>query len=309
MVTGRYRTRITYKSKWSIAVTKKIGVVLNLSARTASKLDPNEVKKTINKQLPSAKLYIVKNSFATTVNKAIKDGCKVLCAGGGDGTVSGVAAACAKHNLVLGVIPFGTMNNFSKDLGLSQDIAKACKVIAKGKEQRIDYATVNGELFLNNSSVGAYAKYVREREKNQSLYGKIPAYLTSLVSFVSRFKILHVTLSYDNKTEPISTPVVFVSNNDYSINQRPFIRRPTLSGGELSVHIIVKSKKYAILKTLNYFYTRKKSGIRYKSFHAKKITIDSKKQKTTIAKDGEVLTAKYPLVYEIHSKQLKVIVP
>lgn len=289
-------------------MAKKIGVILNMSARTASKLDSNEVQKTIKRQLPKAKLYIIKSSFTSAVNRAVRDGCTVLCAGGGDGTVSGVATACVKHNLVLGVIPLGTMNNFSKDLGIPQDLAEACKIVKQNKVKKVDYATVNNDLFINNSSLGVYTKYVRQRESHQKVLGKIPAYLTSLISTIANFSILDVTLKYDGKAHSFKTPMIFVSNNDYGIDQKLTVRRKTLNSGKLAVNILIHGGLRGIIDSIKGLFKPKKFATRYKSFHTEELTINATNTKIAVAKDGEIITTKLPLVYKIHKNRLSVIV-
>lgn len=284
---------------------KKIGIILNLSARRASQLDVNDIYKTIDKTLPDATIYKVEGNIQDSVDLAIKDGCNVLCGGGGDGTVSAVASTCAKQKIALGILPLGTLNNFSKDVGISQSLKSACKIIKSHKTKDIDYATVNNQLFLNNSSVGAYAKFVRERERYQDSHGKMLAYLIGLLSYLPKFKTLNLTLEYDGKKQMVQTPMIFVGNNHYSITQKPFMRRNTLSGGELSVHILKRSHKHSIK---NLFLLNKLKH-NYTIITTKNITINADAQKVTIAKDGEIIPAKLPLRYEIHHKALKIIVP
>src|SRR5215203_3979948 len=55
---------------------------------------------------------------------------EIIVAGGGDGTISTVAGVVAKAGKTLGVLPLGTLNNFSKDLGIPQDLAEAVETIA-----------------------------------------------------------------------------------------------------------------------------------------------------------------------------------
>ena len=289
-------------------MAQKVGIILNLSARKASQLNVGDIVKTINKHLPNATIYRVEKSIETSAACALKDGCNVLCGGGGDGTVSAVATFCAKHNLVLGILPLGTLNNFSKDVGISQNLSRACKLIKIGKTKRIDYATVNGKLFLNNSSVGVYAHYVREREKYQSHFGKMLAYVASFVTFLPKYKTLQLRLEYGNKKELVQAPIIFVSNNDYSLSEKPFMRRSTLSGGKLAVHIFKKSDKHSVVESLKNTILINKIRHGYKNFTTSKITIYGAKQKAIIAKDGEVITVKFPLKYKIHPKALEVIV-
>ena len=50
--------------------------------------------------------------------RAARSDAEIIVAGGGDGTVSSIAAALVNTDKALGVLPFGTMNHFGKDLGI-----------------------------------------------------------------------------------------------------------------------------------------------------------------------------------------------
>src|SRR4051812_31861795 len=47
---------------------------------------------------------------------------KVIVAGGGDGTVSSIAAAVINSGKILGVLPLGTLNHFARDLKIPFDL-------------------------------------------------------------------------------------------------------------------------------------------------------------------------------------------
>lgn len=285
-----------------------VGVIINTSSRTASKLNQNDIVTTINKNMPKAKVYIVNKSVNHTINKVIKDGCEVLCAGGGDGTVSAVAAACIKNNLILAVIPLGTMNNFAKDIGMPTSLKEACKTIARQKIKKIDYATLNGDSFINNSSLGMYPRLVVEREKRENRYGKFLAYFAGIISTLQKFRIFNLQIEYDGKQLNIKTPLIFISNNDYSFSQQPFTRRPTLTGCQLSVHII-RYNHFGRLSVLRNVLTKRINQPHYyRTFHTKNISINGNISRVLIARDGEVAPVKLPLEYKIISKQLKVII-
>ncbi len=288
---------------------QKIGVIINTSSRTANKLDNKAIITTVNKYIPNAKIYLVKKSLNQTINKAIRDGCRVISAGGGDGTVSAVAAICARNKFVLGVIPLGTMNNFAKDIGIPTSIEDACKIIAQQKVKKIDYGTLNGDLFINNSSLGMYPRLVAEREKRENRQGKLLAYFTGVLSTLQKFRVLNLKIEYDDKQANIKTPLIFIGNNDYSFSERPFTRRKTLTGGKLSIHII-RYNRFGQLGVLKKMLTKRINQAHYyKTFHTKRILIDGGSSKVLIAKDGEVTAVKLPLEYKIEAKKLKIIVP
>jgi diacylglycerol kinase family enzyme len=64
--------------------------------------------------------------LAASAGRAVKAGCTLLVAAGGDGTVSTVANVAAEHGVALGVLPLGTLNHFARDAGIPGDLACAC---------------------------------------------------------------------------------------------------------------------------------------------------------------------------------------
>ena len=65
-------------------------------------------------------------------------------------------------------IPFGTRNHFARDLGLDRDdpLGRARRV-RRGDERRVDVGRVGDRLFLNNVSLGLYARLVHRREHHR----------------------------------------------------------------------------------------------------------------------------------------------
>ena len=71
----------------------------------------------------------------------------------------------SKHGIPHVVIPAGTRNHFALDLGLDRDdVVGALDAYTDGVETKIDLAEVNGRVFVNNASLGVYAKIVQSPE-------------------------------------------------------------------------------------------------------------------------------------------------
>jgi diacylglycerol kinase family enzyme len=96
---------------------------------------------------------------------AIARGADVIGMAGGDGSQALVATVAARHQIPHVVIPAGTRNHFALDLGLDRDdVVGALDAFADAVERRIDLAEVNGRVFVNNASLGLYAKIVQAPE-------------------------------------------------------------------------------------------------------------------------------------------------
>jgi diacylglycerol kinase family enzyme len=102
---------------------------------------------------------------------AVARGADVIGMAGGDGSQALVATVASKHGIPHVCIPAGTRNHFALDLGLDRnDVVGALDAFIDGVERRVDLARVNGRVFVNNASMGLYAKIVQsEAYRNEKL--------------------------------------------------------------------------------------------------------------------------------------------
>jgi YegS/Rv2252/BmrU family lipid kinase len=91
-----------------------------------------------------------------TVRDVLDDGSeyRFLILGGGDGSVSSVVDFLAHHDVVLGLLPLGTANDFARTLGIPPDIEGACQTIASGKMVDVDLGLAGDNYYVNVASVG-----------------------------------------------------------------------------------------------------------------------------------------------------------
>jgi lipid kinase YegS len=93
--------------------------------------------------------------------EASGEGVEVVVAGGGDGTVNAVVNGLLRADdspTALGIIPFGTANDFASSCGIPDDPASALLIAAEQKPVPIDVARANDHLFLNVASGGFTAE-------------------------------------------------------------------------------------------------------------------------------------------------------
>jgi hypothetical protein len=93
---------------------------------------------------------------------ATAGGADGLAMAGGDGSQAIVAAIASELDLPYACVPAGTRNHFALDLGVNRDdVVGALDAFVDGGERRVDLATVNGRVFVNNVSLGLYAEAVQ----------------------------------------------------------------------------------------------------------------------------------------------------
>ncbi len=243
--------------------------------------------------------------------KAAQSDAEIICAGGGDGTVSAVASAIFNTDKILGVLPLGTLNNFSKDLKLSGDLAEAVAVIAAKNVERIDVGEVNGRIFINNSSIGLYPHIVKRREAQQRLgHGKWRSAFWAAFKMLRRSAFFAVRLKTETGERVVKTPFVFVGNGEYEMDFFNIGRRAAIADGKLSVYFLRKSGRKGLFSLiLRTALGRLRQAEDFEEIRVEQITFETRKQKILVAFDGEVETLNTPLEYKIHPKALRVVVP
>ncbi len=243
---------------------------------------------------------------------AVKSDAEIIVAGGGDGTMNAVVSEIIKTKKTLGVLPLGTLNHFSKDLDIPQDLPDAVRVIADNHTKKIDVGEVNGHIFINNSSIGFYPKIVEDREKQQEEQGrgKWAAAFWAAMKILSSHPFLKIKLKNESGERTVKTPFVFVGNNKYEMDFFNNGSRKRLDAGELSVYFLHKSGRRGLFALfLRTVFGMLRQAKDFEEIGVKEITIEMHDKKTLVAFDGEVEELEMPLCYKILPLALKVIVP
>jgi diacylglycerol kinase family enzyme len=148
---------------------------------------------------------------------AIARGADVIGMAGGDGSQALVATVAAEHDIPHVVIPAGTRNHFALDLGLDRDnVVGALDAFADGVERRIDLAEVNGRVFVNNASLGLYAKIVQSPEYRDAKIKTAAGMLPGLIG--PDATPLDLRFTGPDGTEYPTAQLILVSNDPYELD-------------------------------------------------------------------------------------------
>lgn len=231
--------------------------------------------------------------------------------GGGDGTLSGVAGVLAGTGVPLGILPLGTLNHFAKDLGVPIEIEAAADVIAAGNRRRVDIGEVNGEVFINNSSVGFYPHMVLERERRQSEgWSKWPAMAIAFLRMMRRFPRRRLLICAEGDVAPCRTPFVFVGNNAYGTGLTTLGTRAHLDGGELCLYVARHRGPLGFIRlAFRAALGRLDEAREFDTWHLPAAEIRSRTSRLLVARDGEVQMMRTPLRYRIRPAALEVFAP
>ena len=235
-----------------------------------------------------------------------------IVVGGGDGSVRLVAGVLAETGVPLGVVPLGTRNHFAKDLGMPLGLGAAVAAIALGHTRAVDIAEVNGETFVNTSSIGIYPYMVIDRERRR-LTGKLTKWRATALAFfrmLRHFPRRRLRLRAEGLARPYHTPCLFVGNNEYAIDLFALGRRPRLDSGALWFYVLKPANAWELFLTLcRLCFGHPDPERDLDTFKLHEADIDAKASRLPVALDGDVQILHPPLHYRSRPGALRVIAP
>jgi diacylglycerol kinase family enzyme len=237
----------------------------------------------------------------------------LLIVGGGDGTISAAASALAGTETKLGILPLGTLNHFARDLEIPADLDEAAKLIAGGKERRVDVGEMGDRIVINNSAIGLYPLMVVDRDQQRKRLGRSKrlAMIVASLRTLTRFRHRRLTLTVnEERTGRIDTPLLFVGNNNYRIDIGAPGQRESLEDGELCVLVMRKKTRRGFLAAaIRAFLGRSRGDDMVRLEGVEKLRVSSHRSQLTVSLDGEVVRSETPLDYRIRRQALRVIAP
>ena len=241
---------------------------------------------------------------------AVRQGADAIGMAGGDGSQALVASVAAQAGIPYVCVPAGTRNHFALDLGLNRDdVVGALDAFADGVEQQIDLATVNGRTFVNNASLGLYAKVVQSPEYRDAKLRTAAAMLPDLLGPAA--DPLDLRFTGPGGEEHHTAQLILISNNPYQLvpMEGGAGTRERLDTGLLGI-VAVKISDAA---GANAFFALQALGQanRYPGWMewtAPRFEITSAAE-VEIGVDGEALRMTPPVVFEIQPGALRVRLP
>ena len=141
--------------------------------------------------------------------------CGTVIAMGGDGTLHDVINGFKDfENFDLGLIPFGTGNDFAEGAGIPLNHIEAAETIIYGRTRNIDFIELSSGLRSINSVGMGIDVDVLKRTYSSGEKGK-GKYLKALIVSLANFKSCNFTVKYDGKEEKHFGLIAAVGNGKY----------------------------------------------------------------------------------------------
>ncbi len=239
---------------------------------------------------------------AEVAREAVARGADLLGVAGGDGTQALVAGIAAERGLPFVVVSAGTRNHFALDLGLDREDPSTClAALSDGVELRVDLGMINGQVFVNNASFGAYAEVVESPAYRDD---KLNTTLNLLPDLLQGHRGARLSARADG-AEITGPQALLVANNPYGSGDIAGLgRRTRLDRGILGVvGVKVHSARQAV------GLLRGTHGAGLKVLITKQIEITADAPKIPVGVDGEAVMMSTPVTCMVSPGALRVWVP
>jgi len=294
-----------------------VSVIINASAGTVAKAESRLAPAAVEEAFRVAGVhpeihYVDGAEIGQHVRAALQKRPEAIVVGGGDGTLSTAAGILADTGVRFGVLPFGTLNHFSKDLQIPDDLSQAVAVIAEGNVRQIDVAEVNGQVFLNNCSIGAYPVAVRRRDELRKYHGhgKWRAMTLAWIEVLRDLRRFPVMMTLDGRPISRRTPLVLISNNRYAASLFSRNLREQMDTGELWVYTTRCHRVFPLVRLIfAAALGRMDEAKGFESWPAKDAAVVLAGTSVKLGMDGEVSEFQLPLRFRSRPGALLVLAP
>jgi diacylglycerol kinase family enzyme len=218
-----------------------------------------------------------------------------------------VAQVAMERDLPYVCVPAGTRNHLALDLGVDrEDVVGALDAYGpEGLERRIDLATINESVFVNNVSLGVYASIVQSDQYRDDKVGTTLRMLPDLLGPEAEGFDLQFTLPEGGNHG--TADLLLVSNGPYRLDRLFGMgTRPRMDSGVLGIVAVkidgpAQAAEFLALESTGA--VGRFNG--WRTWTAKEFVIDAA-EPVPAGVDGEALILDPPLRFATHPRALRV---
>lgn len=252
-----------------------------------------------------------KEDLAKIVRHQIDNSIDLIVASGGDGTISGVASGMVNSRVPLGILPTGTANLFSRDIGIPIDHDRALKLLT-GKHSllELDLMISMNRAFVMNMSVGLSAKTIHHTEREQKRRFGLFAYMWNGAANLFGYHQETFNLVIDGTQRKVKASEIMVANSSL-IGLRTLQQNKEIIPDDGKVEICVFRARTLVdwlVVIRNVIIRHSERNTRFRLFYASDYISIKTRKPLLIQGDGEILGTT-PVEIKILPRALRIIVP
>ncbi|MGI4790009.1 MAG: diacylglycerol/lipid kinase family protein [Janthinobacterium lividum] len=227
--------------------------------------------------------------------KAADAGARLVVAVGGDGTLHEVMNGVLGSGATVGLIPYGTGNDFARALGLYGNLEIACKTLTQGVVKNVDVGLIEGEgthgprHFLVLAGTGFDARTAQTVNAGIRFLSGPLAYVWGAIMTLWSFKPFALTLQLDDgPARKVKAMFVSFANAETTGGGMKIAPGAKVDDGWLDVCLVEAVSKLTLLYNLTQIFSGRHLRCPAVSMHrAKCLTVDADPPQPLLI-DGEV---------------------
>jgi diacylglycerol kinase (ATP) len=172
-----------------------------------------------------------------------------LCIGwGGDGTVNEIASALAFTSASLGIIPSGSGNGLSREMGIPFDPRAAFEVALGMHERVIDAGEIEGRFFFNLAGVGLDARIAHQFAATGLVRRGFVRYLEVATSEIFKRTTQEYEITINGQLRRSHVMLVAIANGRQYGNGALIAPAARIDDGQLDVVVIDDRSPWAVIR-------------------------------------------------------------
>jgi len=260
---------------------------------------PNQLNDKLAAALPILSQNVEKLSVVQTTSrkdliekvKHYGEEVEVLYILGGDGTVHDCVNAIVdvEHQPAIGILPGGTCNDFTRMLGIPQNVGQAAHALVNGRVEPVDLGQVGDRYFLNFWGIGLVTETSINIDPDQKNRFGVLSY------FISAFKTMNEanTFTYKLKVDGVEYEeegvMILVLNGRFIGTRQIPVPSLYVNDGNLDVLVVKNSNLKTFRELLSLNQPRTDSESFQELFHTqgKEIEVETDEE-MDVDTDGEI---------------------
>jgi YegS/Rv2252/BmrU family lipid kinase len=179
---------------------------------------------------------------------ALGRGVSLCIAWGGDGTVNEVASALAFTSASLGIVPSGSGNGLSREVGIPFDAHAAFEIALGGRDRVIDAGEIEGRLFFNLAGVGLDARIAHQFAATGLVRRGFMRYLEIAGSEIFTRARHEYAIAIDGEVRRSDVLLVAIANGRQYGNGALIAPDARIDDGRLDVVIVDDRSPWAVIR-------------------------------------------------------------
>jgi YegS/Rv2252/BmrU family lipid kinase len=195
-----------------------VAVIVNPTAGGRRSLAPDErarlAEQALSRHRVVGRVELTRAAGQGTelARRAVVDGCELVIAWGGDGTINEVASELVGTGIPLGIVRAGSGNGLARELGIPTQPDQALDIALTGRVRTVDAGEIEGHRFFNVAGIGFDAAMAADFNRLGSERRGPLRYAGVVARALLRYRAVHYVIGVDGQRVNSNALLVAIAN-------------------------------------------------------------------------------------------------